>query len=167
MSEEFFPGLGSYMAEQQEKKDKTYGVRILKKIIKRLNPEQFKKLTAEAGSDFGFEWFNETQHPPTLLNTKKLNGITLSNLLSKTFLAGKVAQAYFAEYESYGAAQIGTDIGVVFPIDSSQWVITDGNIEVRGSAYMQLHGNSDDVSSLSVIRLDDFIDGWKRQGYVL
>lgn len=166
MSEEFFPGLKEFEAERVKQKDKTFDVRILKKIIKQIDSAHLQRLMDEAGSDFGLDWFNETQYPPVLLTVKKLNGVTLGRLLSKTFVRGDVAQAYFENYESYGAAEIGKSIGVVFTIDSSPWVITDATIEFCGSAYVKLDGNSDDVPSLSVLRLDDLIVEWKRQGFV-
>jgi len=165
MNDEFFLGLEEFEAKREKEKEANYGKRVLKKIIKRLNPEALSRLMMEAGNDFGLEWFNDTQQPPVLLAAKKLTGVTLASLLSKTFLDGKVAKAYIEEFESYGAKAIGVSIGVIFPIDSSQWIITDATIKVRGTSYVQLHANSDDVPSLAVMRLDDFVDALKRQGY--
>ena len=163
---DFFPGLDQFANEKKEEREANYGKRILKKIIKQIDATALPRLLNEAGADFGIDWFNDTQHPPVLLDAKMCTGVTLASLLVKKFLTGKVAKLYFDAYESYGADGIGAQIGVVFPLDSSPWVITDAQLEVRAANYVQRHGVSSDVPSLAIMRLDDFVDAWKRYGFV-
>lgn len=166
MSEEFFPGLDKFEADRAKKRGESYEKKVLKKIIKWMDSDALKRLQHEAGEDFGLDWFIDTQHPPVLLNAEKLSGITLAALLYTGFLNSKLARAFFSVYESYGAEAIGKPIALIFPIDGSDWVITDMQLEVRGANFVQRHGNSDDVPSLAILRLQDFVDGLKRQ-YVL
>ena len=163
---DFFPGLAEFTNEKKEERELNYSKRMLKKIIKQIDPTALPRLLLEAGEDFDLDWFNDTQHPPVLLEAKMCTGITLASLLVKSFLKGKVAALYFDAYASYGANGVGAQLGIIFPIDSSPWVITDATLEVRASNYVQRHGNSAEVPSLAIMRLDDFIDAWKRQGFV-
>lgn len=123
MTDNLFPSLDDYMRARSSDSQRSYEVKILKKLYAAgVANATFEEDQREAGEDFGLDWFNDMSYLSISLFAKKDVVVNPAHILSTD---GFTKTALYAEFSAIkNAVPAGNPIAMFFPIvHMSQFVI--------------------------------------------
>jgi len=162
---ELFPRLDEFMAQKSADAEISYERKMLKRLIKRIcdrKQQDFRQtiasLMAEAGDEFGFQWFLSSIDTPISLHihATRLMDVKYIHFLSQKFSTGPLWHAYFDVYKLYRSSD---SVALVFPmLYGGSWVMHNGpeSLTPIGENYVVRCGLDD--HNLYIQRFDSFAD---------
>jgi hypothetical protein len=122
VDDDLFPGLTAHMAATKARAEATYDVKMLRKLlVDQCGRERMKEIEREAGSEFGFFWFNNNLPCPIIIRTSKVKVAPVHLIKGAGMRKTPLWQAYFDIKSEYPREKA---VGVIFRIPNvGQYVI--------------------------------------------